>query len=116
MDFTATYTWDNMGRMTDMNYPLNGPQVAMNYDAMSNLSSETATTCQTWDPNQNWVCQTWYNPATLATATYNFAGQMTALRLLRFLGGAAFVDGNPHLQRDDAVDQHHQPAPPAASC
>jgi RHS repeat-associated protein len=79
VDFTATYTWDNMGRMTGMNYPLNGPQIVMSYDAMSRLSSETQKNCQTWDPNQNWVCNAWYNPATLATATYNFAGQMTAL-------------------------------------
>jgi len=91
MDFTATYTWDNMGRMTGMNYPLNGPQVAMNYDAMSNLSSETQTTCQTWDPNQNWVCDAWYNPATLASATYNFAGQMTALSNYYDYAGGAYL-------------------------
>ena len=79
VDFTASYKWDNMGRMTEMDYPLNGPKVAMNYDAMSNLSSETQATCQTWDPNQNWVCDAWYNPVTLASATYTFAGQMKTL-------------------------------------
>ena len=51
----------------------------MNYDAMSNLSSETEATCQTWDPNQNWFCDAWYNPVTLASATYTFAGQMKTL-------------------------------------
>jgi len=89
MDFTATYKWDNMGKMTSMYYPLNGPQVAMTYDAMSNLSSETQTTCQTWDQSGNWVCDAWYNPATLASATYNFAGQMTSLSsYYDYAGGA----------------------------
>jgi RHS repeat-associated protein len=60
-DLYATYSWDNMGRMTALNYPFNGPQVAMAYDAMSNLSSETQ------------------NSSPLANATYNFAGQLTAL-------------------------------------
>jgi len=44
-DLIATYTWDNMGRMTGLNYPLNGPEVAMSYDAMSRLIGETQT-CQ----------------------------------------------------------------------
>jgi RHS repeat-associated protein len=78
-DFAATYAWNNMGRMTGLNYPLDGPQTVMSYDAMSNLSSATQSTCQSWDPNQNWVCLTWNSPTPLASATYNFAGQMTAL-------------------------------------
>ncbi len=81
MDFTATHTWDNMGRMTGMNYPLNGPQVAMYYDAMSNLSSETQVVCQAYD--QNGDCVTW-GPSPLASATYNFAGQLTALNYNNF--------------------------------
>ena len=79
VDVTATYTWDNMGRMTGLDYPLDGPQIAMTYDAMSNLSSETQTTCNTWLQGQNWVCQAWNTPAALASATYNFAGQLTTL-------------------------------------
>jgi RHS repeat-associated protein len=71
-DINATYTWDNMGRMTAMNYPVSGPQVAMSYDAMSRLAGETQTCVGT-------NCQ---NPGTafpLAGAVYNFAGQLTTL-------------------------------------
>ena len=75
-DYYATYTWDNMGRMTSLNYPLNGPQTTMSYDAMSNLSSATQVVCQSYD--QNGVCLT-SGPSPLASATYNFAGQLTAL-------------------------------------
>ncbi|MGD0050144.1 MAG: hypothetical protein ABSE42_24375, partial [Bryobacteraceae bacterium] len=78
-DVYATYTWDNMGRMTGLNYPLSGPQNTMTYDAMSNLSSATQSTCQTWVQYPNWVCQTWGSPTPLASASYNFAGQLTAL-------------------------------------
>jgi YD repeat-containing protein len=46
---------------------------------MSNLASETQTTCQTWDPVTPNLCDAWNPPATLATATYNFAGRMTGL-------------------------------------
>ena len=63
--------------MTDLNYPLSGPQVAMNYDAMSNLSSETQAPCQSQDPTGN--CLTWGTATALASATYNFAGQLTTL-------------------------------------
>ena len=66
-----------MGRMTSVNYPLNGPQVAMNYDAMSNLSSETQVACQS--QYQNGDCHDVGLPSPLASATYNFAGQLTAL-------------------------------------
>ena len=80
MDFTATYTWDNMGRMTGLNYPRGGPQVAMYYDAMSNLA-RTQVVCQAYD--QNGDCTTW-GPSPLASATYNFAGQLTALNYNNF--------------------------------
>ena len=57
LDLYASYAWDNMGRMTSLSYPLSGPQVAMNYDAMSNLSSETQAPCQS--QFQDGGCQTW---------------------------------------------------------
>ena len=76
-DLYANYTWDNMGRMTAQTYPLSGPQVAMSYDAMSNLSSETQAPCQSQDQTGN--CQTYGSSAPLASATYNFAGQLSTL-------------------------------------
>ena len=72
-DLIATYTWDNMGRMTGLNYPLNGPEVAMSYDAMSRLIGETQT-CQGAN------CQNPGTPEPLAAASYNFAGMMTSLQ------------------------------------
>ena len=63
--------------MTAQSYPLSGPQVAMSYDAMSNLSSETQAPCQSQDQSGN--CQSYGSPASLASATYSFAGQLTGL-------------------------------------
>jgi RHS repeat-associated protein len=82
LDLYASYAWDNMGRMTSLSYPLSGPQVAMNYDAMSNLSSETQAPCQS--QFQDGGCQTWGSSTPLANASYNFAGQLT---MLNYPGG-----------------------------
>jgi len=81
-DYYATYTWDNMGRMTALNYPVSGPQTAMAYDAMSNLSAATESICQTYDQNGN--CLTWGSPLALASAAYNFAGQLTTFNFNNF--------------------------------
>jgi RHS repeat-associated protein len=60
-DFDATYAWDNQGRMTSQAYPMQntlGPtSFDYQYDAMGNLSAIT----------------------NFATASYNFAGQLTNL-------------------------------------
>jgi RHS repeat-associated protein len=100
-DLYATYLWDNMGRMTAMNYPFNGPQVAMTYDAMSNLSSETEL-CQSWSSTN---CQ---NPGfllPLANATYDFAGRLTTLNYNNFsITGVPYFNGQnypyPWLQTE----------------
>ena len=81
-DLYATYSWDNMGRMTGMTYPLYGPQNTMNYDAMSNLSSVTQAPCQTQDQYEH--CLTYGSSAPLASASYNLAGQLTALNYDRY--------------------------------
>jgi RHS repeat-associated protein len=81
LDLYASYAWDNMGRMTSLSYPLSGPQVAMNYDAMSNLSQATEVTCLSYD--QSGDCLT-SGPAPMASGTYNFAGQLTALNYNNF--------------------------------
>jgi RHS repeat-associated protein len=81
LDLYASYAWDNMGRMTSLSYPLNGPQTAMTYDAMSNLSQATEVTCLSYD--QSGDCLT-SGPAPMASGTYNFAGQLTALNYNNF--------------------------------
>ncbi|MGC1453046.1 MAG: RHS repeat-associated core domain-containing protein, partial [Candidatus Sulfotelmatobacter sp.] len=77
-DIYASYNWDNLGRMTRMNYPLNGPKNTMTYDAMSNLTSVNQAPCQTWNAAYLF-CNTWGTPATLASASYNLVGQLTGL-------------------------------------
>ena len=78
-DVYATYTWDALGKMTSMSYPLNGPQNTMTYDAMSNLTSVSQAPCQTSYPPYNYYCWTWGTPTTLASASYNLVGQLTTL-------------------------------------
>jgi len=54
----------------------------MTYDAMSNLSAATESTCQTYDQNGN--CLTWGSPLALASAAYSLAGQLTTLNFNNF--------------------------------
>jgi RHS repeat-associated protein len=56
-DFDASYAWDNQGRMTSQTYPGGNNNFSYQYDAMGNLSAIT----------------------NVASATYNFAGQMSTL-------------------------------------
>ncbi len=93
-DVYATYTWDNMGRMTGLNYPLGGPQNIITYDAMSNLSSETQAPCQSQDQNGN--CLTWGSPSPLASATYNFAGQLATLGYSFYPSGGSWWQTETH--------------------
>src|SRR5262249_49739356 len=61
LDMTATYTYDNEGRMTSLAYPQNGPTYNYGFDAMGRLNA--------------------INPGTnpLATATYGVASEMIGL-------------------------------------
>ena len=61
VNWDATYTWDNQGRMTSLGYPANGPQYAYQYDNMGRLSGMTE------------------NGNAMATATYTAIGQVSQL-------------------------------------
>ncbi len=73
----ASYTWDNQGRMASLTYPEHGPTTqSYQYNAMGNLSGITQSNCARY--NDDGSCDALQNP-TVATATYNFAGQVTNL-------------------------------------
>src|SRR6202522_4543601 len=67
-NLSATYAWDNQGRMTNMTYP-SGPQLAYQYDAMGRLNQITSPNYPSSTPG--------YTAA--VTATYTGAVQLSTL-------------------------------------
>ena len=80
VDLTASYTWDNQGRMTSMGYPGSANRYAgqdvytYQYDAMGRLCGMTTPMCDSGQDPPGCVYT-----QTVATATYNSIGQMSAL-------------------------------------
>ena len=68
IEFNATYSWDSEGRMTTIGYPGDGPVYQMTFDAMGRVGSMQDVTNGSYPP-----------PATVATATYGVAGEITGL-------------------------------------
>ena len=73
----ALYAWDNQGRMTSLTYPSTSlPAMAFQYqfDNAGRLNAMQQTTC-TYEGNG--TCWSWGGSSTVASATYNAAGQIT---------------------------------------
>jgi YD repeat-containing protein len=79
VNLSATYSWDNQGRMTGLNYPNSGPQETLSYDAMSNLSSINENLCTS--ENNSGGCITW-TPGQLVNASYSNISQLTGFGVL----------------------------------
>jgi RHS repeat-associated protein len=71
----ATYSWDNQGRMTALNYPRAGPQETLSYDAMSNLTGIGGNMCNAEDNYGN--CTSWGAMQWVSGASYSNIGQLT---------------------------------------
>ena len=71
----ATYSWDNQGRMTALNYPRAGPQETLSYDAMGNLNTIGGNICSEEDNYGN--CTSWGAMQWVTGASYSNVGQLT---------------------------------------
>jgi RHS repeat-associated protein len=90
VNLNASYSWDNQGRMTGLNYPNSGPQETLSYDAMSNLSTINENLCTS--ENSSGACITWAQ-GQLASAAYSNIGQLTGFGVLTngFSSGTSYT-------------------------
>ena len=78
----TTYMWDNQGRMTGIAYPVpattmsSSPDYQYTYDGVGRLSAITGQSCWYDGYYDEWFC----TPQTVASATYNAAGQIATLQ------------------------------------
>jgi RHS repeat-associated protein len=82
---TATYSWDNQGRMTALNYPNSGPQETLSYDPMGHLSTISSNLCT--NENGSGGCNSW-SPSESVTASYTNIGQLSGWSMLNSTGSA----------------------------
>ena len=77
--FSASYQWDNEGKMTSYS-DLGGNPFGYQYDGMGRMNGSSAQSCggYTTDSNGNWYCDEWVGIYS-AAATYNAANQLSTL-------------------------------------